>query len=68
MDDETASRIQGKLQKSSYPDLWRVTCKITGSHVVLSGVVRTYHLKQVAQIMAQTEISLPICNEIKVEN
>lgn len=65
MDTEQA-RIENKLQKTSYPELWRITCSLNESGVVISGVVRTYYLKQLAQILVQSEVSVPIRNDIQV--
>ncbi|HUY88720.1 MAG TPA: hypothetical protein VMV10_08305 [Pirellulales bacterium] len=42
-------RILAALRTAGYPELWSVRCHVSEDAVVLSGVLPSYHLKQVAQ-------------------
>ena len=43
------SRILSALRSAGYAELWSVRCQVGEGVVVLSGVLPSYHLKQVAQ-------------------
>ncbi len=45
--------VAARLRRSGYPFLWGVTCTCSAGEVVLSGIVPTFYLKQVAQELAR---------------
>src|SRR5688500_8887883 len=49
---ELRHRVLESLVRSGYAALNLVTCEVHGSRVVLEGSVPSYHLKQLAQVVA----------------
>jgi osmotically-inducible protein OsmY len=62
-EDDPASLVAARLRRSGYPSLWGIQCELRDDVVVLSGVVPTYHLKQLAQALA-----LHTAGVLEVEN
>lgn len=50
-DDRTCAEAQSRLTSSGYPALRFVNCEMLGEVLFLSGVVPSYHLKQLAQAL-----------------
>jgi osmotically-inducible protein OsmY len=50
---ELRSAVLSALNRSGYTALAGIVCEVNESKVTLSGAVRTYHLKQMAQECAQ---------------
>jgi osmotically-inducible protein OsmY len=46
------SSVLAALRASGYRVLWNIDCEVRGSSVILSGVVPSFYLKQVAQAVA----------------
>ena len=64
----SANRIQKLLSSSGYNELARIRCEVVDGAVKLSGVVRTFHLKQLAQsIVFHSNVQMPIRNQIQVD-
>jgi hypothetical protein len=51
-EDDPASLVAARLRRSGYPVLCGVRCELRDDVLVLSGAVPTYHLKQLAQVLA----------------
>ena len=51
-ESDPASLVAARFRRSGYPFLWGVSCACSGGVMTLSGVVPTFHLKQVAQELA----------------
>lgn len=45
-------RVREALLALGYPSLAAIDCHVASGRVVLSGAVRSYHLKQMAQVVA----------------
>lgn len=50
--NEPASLVAARFRRSGYPFLWGVSCECSEGVMTLSGIVPTFHLKQVAQELA----------------
>lgn len=61
---EILAHARQKLDASSYPAVRRVECRIQGDTVVLTGTVRTFYMKQLAQESVRN--SCLVRNEIEV--
>mgnify|MGYP001207600360 CR=1 FL=1 len=67
MDQETLARIKDGLAHSQHPQLREVSVALTQGGVVLTGTVRTYYMKQMAQELARSvNGSEQIVNKIDV--
>lgn len=49
---DPAGLVATRLQRSGYPFLRRISCEFNGGLLTLSGIVPTFHLKQLAQELA----------------
>ncbi len=52
-EDDPASLVAARLRRSGYPYLRGVKCEVREGVAVLSGTVPTFHLKQMAQALAE---------------
>lgn len=50
--DELQERVASALSALGYPSLAAVHCDVAAGRVVLSGMLPSYHLKQMAQVAA----------------
>lgn len=50
--DELPERVALALSALGYPSLATVRCEVAAGRVVLSGILPSYHLKQMAQVAA----------------
>jgi hypothetical protein len=48
-DDGLLAAVLAALRRSGYRALWHLHCEVRGGVVAVSGVVPSYHLKQVTQ-------------------
>jgi osmotically-inducible protein OsmY len=48
-DDGLLTAVRAALRSSGYRPLWDLRCQVSDGVVTLSGVVPSYHLKQLAQ-------------------
>ena len=55
------------LDNSPYPTMSRLDCQVIGGVIVLSGVVPTFYLKQLAQeVLLRLDCDAPIDNRVEV--
>jgi hypothetical protein len=50
--DELRERVVRALSSLGYPSLASVDCEVASNRVILSGYLPSYHLKQMAQVVA----------------
>ncbi|WP_145435188.1 BON domain-containing protein [Lacipirellula limnantheis] len=50
--ERTNDRVREALLALGYPSLAAIDCHVASGRVILSGAVRSYHLKQMAQVVA----------------
>jgi osmotically-inducible protein OsmY len=61
-------RIKTSLESSPYEPVRKVTVKLDGQRVILSGTVRSFYMKQVAQETARLNGNgFMVVNHIEVE-
>lgn len=51
-EEDSASRVAARLRRSGYPALRDIRCELCDNVLVLTGAVPTFHLKQLAQVLA----------------
>ncbi len=67
LDGDLVARVAGRLRKSGYPALRRVSCESHEGVLVLRGHVPSYYLKQVAQELVRgVEGAEMILNKVEV--
>jgi len=58
---------QRELQASPYPAIQRLTCGLHEGRLVLQGQVRSYFLKQMAQVIAaRVAVAVAVDNQVEV--
>ena len=63
----TLADVEQSLRQSGYGELQFVRCVMDGGNVTLQGIVSSFHMKQVAQIMARRIAGVrTVKNEITV--
>lgn len=66
-EESLAAATERALRTSPYPALWRVSCALHDGQLVLRGQVRSFFLKQMAQVLASREArGIPIENRVEV--
>jgi osmotically-inducible protein OsmY len=64
---DLADSVADRLRSSGYPSLWSVKCEVRDGVVVLSGIVPTFHLKQVAlKLATHTQGVGEVRNDVQV--
>jgi len=59
--------VYRELRASPYPDMRRLTCRLQEGQLVLQGRVRSFFLKQMAQVMAvRLATTLVVDNQVEV--
>ncbi len=67
--EDPANLIANRLRRSGYPFLRGVKCEVCDGVTILSGIVPTFHLKQVAQELASHTPGVgQIENRLRVTN
>lgn len=67
--NDLTTRVRLSLNKLSYHQLDGVHCQVSGGHVKLTGHLRSYYLKQIAQAIAMRVPGvMNVENEISVRN
>lgn len=54
------------LHSGGYPCLWQLRCELVEDKLVLSGVVPTYYLKQLAQEIVRSAGTADVENRVEV--
>lgn len=66
--EETVEQTRGVLNASPYPDVRAVRCRWEGNSLVLTGTVRSYYMKQIAQSEALRVNGCQVINNVQVKH
>jgi hypothetical protein len=65
--DHLGSRVESLYARSGYLALRQISCLILADHLILSGTLPSYYLKQLAQsLIVEVAGALPIINQIQI--
>lgn len=64
----TITKTRDQLDASPYHEIRGVQCRLEGGCLILSGTVRTFYMKQIAQAEALRVNGCRVINNVQVED